>query len=526
MEVTNEELKELFNQCRDGLLTPELKVRLGQMQKEELNSGDKNDVTLLHVACCNSNVEVVQELLKQKNINVTARDCHQRTLLHAAVLGKHFTEHPKYSKDNKNFMKEKDVYFKTTATDSNQQLEVISILFGHEEASSFVNNGLGSFHLFRLAVQAKVAPSILEYLVSEAKLNRDINDCNIALVNAIHGDQVALLAVMAKDPSFNLNYITPQKFSLLGLAIDKNKHQCLKFLLDHPSVDVSCMGKEELSPVEVNPLILSITGFIDTEEQKIMKKEQMEILMYNSRIDINVPPSVNVEWPIHRSALLSDPFFLNILLCHPQIDVNVKTRQELSAVKFAAMRQYEEHADLLLTHPKIEINNDRAIFDIVEFGSPSIVLKALAAGADPNANEWNEPSELHLNLYEYNLLLCGIAEDLNQAKERLQTGKVLLEAGCHPTVSKNVIDELKEVNSELTKKHRDIIENLKILPKTTVQSLASASRAALYKQARIVKGPFATCDLFESLISTENLPKDTNEFLTFNNAIKRKFVVR
>jgi len=75
MEVTNDHLKDTFNQCRDGMITSELAQRL-QGISEDINFGDKSGVTMLHVACCNGNFVIVQELLKQEHKK------HIRRVLH------------------------------------------------------------------------------------------------------------------------------------------------------------------------------------------------------------------------------------------------------------------------------------------------------------------------------------------------------------------------------------------------------------------------------------------------------------
>ena len=58
MEVENEDLNEIFVACRDGNWTPDIRVKVLQIQ-EGINIGDKNGVTALHVAAWNGHVRIV-----------------------------------------------------------------------------------------------------------------------------------------------------------------------------------------------------------------------------------------------------------------------------------------------------------------------------------------------------------------------------------------------------------------------------------------------------------------------------------
>ena len=154
------------------------------------------------------------------------------------------------------------------------------------------------------------------------------------------------------------------------------------------------------------------------------------------------------------------------------------------------------------------------IFDIVEHGTSQIILKAIAAGADPNTTEYSEICNGELNLYEFNLLLCANEDELRKINDHVKAGEILLVAGCHSSVVQRVIAEVNG-KSSMSNAQKSAIDKLKTLPMTTVQSLAFVSRTALFKQMRIIKGPYVTCDLMQQLISTEKLPKAIEEFLRF-----------
>ena len=524
MDVTNQLMKDIFNQCRDGMFNSELAQKL-QGMGEDINFPDKTGVTVLHVACCNGNFVIVQELLKQQHINIEAKDHYQRTVLHAAVLGHKFKAHEASSSY---FKKEAKAYFKRSELNPDDQIEVLRILFMHEESSKcFIQQKL-NYSLFELSIRANVKPCILQYLVSEMRLKRTVDDCNYALEEAVRNDKMALLAVMAEDPFSDLNcIISDGKLSLLGLAIRNNQLECMKFLLDNPGVDVNFMGRTALYATDCNALMHAIEE-VGTEEEKRIKMEQLHILMFHPRIDINCATRKG-GYPLHRAVVMENPFFLKTLLAHPEIDVNLKTGGEFSPLKFVAWVEFHDHLDLLLSHPRTIIGHDPlgssrawpSIMDIVDYGTSRSILKALAAGGDPNAKAWSDVFKCDINLFELNLILCAEAIDISEMKDRLKAGQILLEAGCHPTVSRRIIEYINTTTS-LSNSQKLVLDKLKVCPMRMVQSLGFASRSALFKQARKVKGPYVTCDLMDQLVTTENLPKVIKELLAFDNAIKSK----
>lgn len=207
MNIINPEYKELFNQTRDGIVTPEFKENLVRMG-DDVNGGDSNNVRLIHIACCNANLEVFKELLALDTIELNVKDRYKRTLLHAAVLGHSFTEHPIQSyMRNMNYEEENAAYFKDTPPDSGEQLEIIRIILEHGRSVS-INSLLNGYHIFSLAVMARVSLQVFQLLVTAPNVMRNVINCNRALQDAIRRNQGDLLSVMANEPTFiaNLNF--------------------------------------------------------------------------------------------------------------------------------------------------------------------------------------------------------------------------------------------------------------------------------------------------------------------------------
>ena len=176
---------------------------------EDVNIGDSNNVRLIHIACCNANLEVFQELLALNDIELDIQDRYNRTVLHAAVLGHTFTEHPIQSYwHNMNYEEENATYFKGTPPDSGEQLEIIRIIL-EQGRSVLINRLLNGYHIFSLAVMARVSLQVFQLLVADPKVTRNVINCNRALEYAVLSDQGDLISFMANEPAFiaDLNFM-------------------------------------------------------------------------------------------------------------------------------------------------------------------------------------------------------------------------------------------------------------------------------------------------------------------------------
>jgi hypothetical protein len=242
MDVTNQEM---FTAARDGKWTLELRQAC-KMMKGEINRGDKNGVTILHMASWNGNLVIVKELLSLEHIDPSVTDSFGRSVLHAAILGHKSTEHPiaAYS-GNSNYQVENQTYFKDSPPDSEDRLEIIEIFLRHRKID--VNRRLDGFSPLYLAVVANHHPGILERVLTAPEITRSGQDCHLTAVEAVLNDDKQTLELLDQSAHrINFNYITQKNFSLVGLALWRDKVRCLQFLLDHEEVDVNCMGKSEM----------------------------------------------------------------------------------------------------------------------------------------------------------------------------------------------------------------------------------------------------------------------------------------
>jgi len=90
---------------------------------------------------------------------------------------------------------------------------------------------------------------------------------------------------------------------------------------------MDCMGRGDLSPHESNAFFLALQGCTDTEEQKLVKKEELEMHMYHARFDINSAPLRSGRYQVNRAVCQQNPFILRTLFAHPEIDVTVESRK-------------------------------------------------------------------------------------------------------------------------------------------------------------------------------------------------------
>lgn len=335
---------------------------------------------------------------------------------------------------------------------------------------------------------------------------------------AIYRDDVPALEALGDAVNFN-HFVTigDTEMSFLGLAIAEGKNNVLRFLLDRPEVDVLCVGRRDLNRQEVNAFLLCMSDVIQNEHSRAVVEEQLEILMFHPRLDVNLAPVGTDEAPIHRAAILQNPFFLEVLLRHPEIDVNVRSRGGYSPLSIAAMGEYNEHVDLLLAHPTTRLTplpdaQERpAIFDVTDYGTSLLIYKTLAAGGNPNAEGFHEGLNIQVNLFEFNILLCAAADGEDEVKDRVKAGHIIFDFGGRPNVRAQVREEVGR--RELTEEHRDAVNSLLNLSSKRI-TLAWAARAALFSHIRIMTEPVVTGNIVRNLVESESLPPCVKHYIS------------
>jgi hypothetical protein len=276
------------------------------------------------------------------------------------------------------------------------------------------------------------------------------------------------------------------------------------------------MGKEVMNAFS---LITSTKAY--SRNCRKRRQEAMKVLVQHPRIDINLAPVISQEKPIHCAVWSRNPMFLKKLLTCKEIDVNA-IFHGISALKFAVMGEYNLHVDLLLRNEKtvLEVEDGGVrmpvIFDMVEFGTPLIVEKGLAAGANPNSMGWSEMIKFDVSVFEWNVLFLSQAK-LKEARVRMDIGKVLLNAGARGNISMQVWDELKKVN--IKKRQKDFIDKL-VQDGKNVPNLLSLARGAIHSQARRVTGHGDSSQVMKSLVDNEMLPIELKNELLFGRVIK------
>jgi ankyrin repeat protein len=516
MEIRDGLHKEIFEAFRKGTWNTEIRRKVLEMG-HRINEGDKNGLTALHVASMNGHKEIMEELVKLEYIDFGVLDSFGRSVLHVAILGHKATKYPVASySGNIYYEEENQAYLNDCVPNMRKVLDVIDILISHDEIDA--NLLLDKMGPLYLAVSTGHL-EILERLLEANEISGEGID--VAAVEAVLKDDVqALVRLNESKHIINFNMIAVKEFSLLGLAINRNKVECLQFLLDHPLVDVKFMGRNELGTV--NPFMVCLAKRNETEELRLADEGTLNVLLEHNRLNINEVCQVTYETPIHRAVMLENPFFCQKLLAHPMIDVNIRCQGIYAPLMLAAMARNEVQFEMLLRCVKTKLVNQAGekirpvVFNVIEYGSPSMVRKFLAAGGNANEIGWSEPMKMYLNPYEYNLLQLPVSgkKDVN---ERLEIGEILLEAGARPTIRDSVLGHLRQ--EPMKKKKRKVMESL-VERRNTVPSLMVNARASIQACAREVTGDRVTFHLLEDLCKTENLPIPVKKFVLHNAAMK------
>ena len=518
MDISNSVHAFVFEACRDGEWSVNLQNTLESIGKE-VNVKDKFSVTPLHVACWNANVNIVKALLALEDIDVSVLDSFGRTVFHAALLGDKANEYPLCAfVENSLYREERKAYFKKSPFSVEDQLQVIHTLL--QEKKIDANKLLDNFSPIYLAVSANESPLILQKVLGSSLISG--HGCMEGVVAAVlKDDSQALKLLNESGNELNFNFICPSDLSLLGIAVKRNKVQALQFLLDHPNVDVTCLGRGQIEEEKINLFTLCFTKSLRTRQSRQDCEAVLDILLQHDRVDINQGNSEQEGKPIHHALSKKNPFFLRKLLTHPKIDVNA-WHGMFSPLKYAAGAERNCHVDLLLRHGNTDLGMTMdnsmlpAMFDLVQFGTSVIVKKGLAAGGDPNCMGWSDMFNCALNLYEWNILMIPLAKK-KEVDDRVKIAEIILHAGVSPFVSSVVWSELEKVR--VKNRHKEVISNLVNMSKN-VSSLAACARRAIHAQARRITGTKVTLQVLEKLVETEQLPCTVKDFILFERVIK------
>ena len=532
MEVSPRD-KAFFEICRTGFDHDGI---LAAASRSEMEIGDIHGVNLLLVACMNGNLEIVKMLI-DRGISVTARDNSNRTPLQVTVMGRKSVHY-----SNSKPEQERVAYLNNAK--SSEYCAILEILLDIQGID--INERLRESHPILLALKTMAHTSILDVILKNPDLNLTWEDCRSAMEEAVKFDSHEHLKVLlaTKDPLFDPNYILPNELSLLGLAVSRVSNNCMITLLDHDDIDPNCCGEGDCRPQELNPILFCLNGETDTEEQKDKRREQLRLLWNHRKLNINDPPTHNGEAPIHKAVLLSDSFFLRILLDRPDIQMNVKSGGEFSPLKFCVLIENLIHTSLILQDQRVFLNKSDEevqqqqqellgrqadlppLMEAIYNGTSKIVELFLAAGADPNGTHWHGDWGI-IDVYAFNMVQCCEAKNNSQLEKQLTVARMLLESGSQPRVTPGLIQKIIAGGPRyprLLKNFKATVDELKAMPIQQVQSLVSLSRNTIHEQLRRKSGKFSTVQALNNLLQDQVLPFTLGNYLKYDNVLENNAI--
>ena len=529
--------KAYFDNCRSGIDEGGILAAASCSDLSEMR--DSQEVTLLMVACMNGNLEIVQ-LLTSKGVSVTEKDELGRSPLHTAITGRKSVYFPRDLIRTDEVTKKRAAYLSPSVhSDHSKYRAIVDILLGYNQVS--INDRLQESHPMNLAIDALAHPTLLGDILQSSDLSLNWKDCRSAMEEAVKFDSVQHLEIMlgTGNPLFNPNYILLNQFSLLGLAVRRISNRCTLALLNHDSIDPKCCGEGECRPEEINPVLLCLNGDTDTLEQKNARKEQLSLLLAHPKLSVNGTPSPNGEAPVHRAVLLDDPFFLKLLLEHPDVDLNSKSGGEFCPLKFCILLEHHVHTSLILRDPRVIVNVTKEemleqqqdanrlaalpiLMEALLNGTARIVEMFLAAGADPNRTHWYGDWGI-LDAYAFNLTQVCEARTNRDFQKLVTIARLLLENGSRPSISKELVDRVLAqgpTQDRVRKKFKATVEELRKISTEKVQTLNVLTRNAIQEQLRGICGKRSTVQAMNNLVRDEELPVVLKKFLRYENLLE------
>jgi hypothetical protein len=143
-----------------------------------------------------------------------------------------------------------------------------------------------------------------------------------------------------KQPQMNSNL--DSHFKLVLCAVEKNRIEILKLLLQHPAIDPNIVGSHGRIPLHMA-----------VEQQNV---EALQILLQHQKIDPNIEDNLK-RTPLHMAVEQQNVKALKILLQHPEINPNVRSSYGSIPLRKAVEQQNVEVIKPLLAHPNIDIKN-------------------------------------------------------------------------------------------------------------------------------------------------------------------------
>ena len=191
------------------------------------------------------------------------------------------------------------------------------------------------------ALRAVDYNTLRHFLEQSARVNAKNKYGRTILMHAARKNHAECVRLLLEHPSIDINAQDKHGYTALIHAVGCDHAECVRLLLEHPSIDVNAQDKYGCAALMY--------------AARDSHAECVRLLLEHPSIDVNAKNKYG------RAALMyavcnDKTESVRLLLEHPSIDVNIQEEDGWTALIYAVAYDHIECVRLLLEHPNIDIN--------------------------------------------------------------------------------------------------------------------------------------------------------------------------
>ena len=390
------------------------------------NLKDARDLSLLHIAAWNANVDEVLVIINHPHFRWPRKDPHGRSILHAAVMCHGIVAYDDARINTKTFNNPgaRFYYFKRSPIDEERAAQVYKILRPLMNTTA-MNEKLDGLHPLLLAMASGRSGRIIHMIIRDQHLVLTDKDHEEIWDFVLRSDNIEYMKLLLKfPPKFSIYIRFYNGLSLLGWSIQCLAFKCAAYIIDKELLCTSCCGIDEMQTTKTTPLLVALRQPTLTPKAQENKLKIIEFLS-NHKTSVQLP----FDEPIIHAALEdSDPRILEVLLGSIHATPNGTDHEHCPPIVRAVWSAGNTSLDTLLRSPAIRISHNYTLAEFrdkemrpmqspllwdpllqaIQERRPDKVHRLLAAGADPNmVAGWDRLAQRKLSTYQLCMMTVG-----------------------------------------------------------------------------------------------------------------------
>lgn len=341
-----------------------IKLLLSEVNDVNVDALDYNGKTVLHYVCEKNEVELCEKILSisSQSINKRSNDLNtpiqlainRRNLEIVKILMKYI------SSDQINFKFNDDNTLLSTAC-LNNDVETVKYLLEKEEIEVNEPNKSGSTPLFIVATNGN--QPICRLLLSNKNIDIEkTTNQKTPLYQACRCGNTRIAELLVEKGA-TVNCLTKSGKTPLHAACQYGYYKIVSILLNVPNIEVNLLTSTTGQTFKTfkSPLHYACMGKARNQAKKSTRgdfssqKACVEFLIHHPQIDINLQTSNN-ETALQIAMDDNNFEIMKVLLQHPQIDPNVTISQNKTSLHLACENSQKDIIQMLLSNPATNVN--------------------------------------------------------------------------------------------------------------------------------------------------------------------------